>query len=108
MTTNTLSQHFVSVTTSHFRWHAPFHSRVCLKCLSPPLLLVGPCWAGKIPVAEGRYHPTAVMFAEKGSIYVASRKEELVGPAAAARKKIGSFSVDLPTMPPMVDRNFNL
>eukprot|EP00752_Nemacystus_decipiens_P001953 g1880.t1 len=62
----------------------------------------------EIPVAGGRYHPTSVMFAEKGSILVASSKEELVGPAAASRKKIGSFSVDLPTLSPMVDRNFTL
>lgn len=62
----------------------------------------------KIPVAGGRYHPTSIMFAEKGSIYVANSKDELVGPAAARRKKIGSFSVDLPTLGPMVDRNFTL
>ena len=59
-------------------------------------------------MAGGRYHPTSVMFAERGGIFVASSKEELVGPAAAARKRIGSFSVDLPTLPPMVDRNFSL
>ncbi|CAM9257499.1 unnamed protein product [Hapterophycus canaliculatus] len=62
----------------------------------------------EIPVTNGRYHPTSVMFAERGSIYVARSKEELVGAAAAARKKIGSFSVDLPTLPPMVDRTFTL
>lgn len=71
-------------------------------------MLVGPSYAGKIPVVGGRYHPTSVMFAEKGSIYVAGSKEELVEPAATARKKIGSFSVDLPTLTPMVDRNFTL
>jgi len=48
------------------------------------------------------------MFAERGSIYVAGSKEELVGPAAAARKRIGSFSVDLPMMPPLVDRAFTV
>lgn len=93
--------------------HTLFLSR--LACLKRFLLPLASCWsslplryAEKIPVAGGRYHPTSVMFAEKGSIYVSSSKEELAGPAAAARKKIGSFSVDLPTLPPMVDRNFAL
>ena len=57
-------------------------------------------------MAQGRYHPTAIQFAGEGSIFVAASKEELVGVAAAARKKIGTFSVDLKTLPPMIDRTF--
>ncbi|CAN0120743.1 unnamed protein product [Ectocarpus sp. 12 AP-2014] len=62
----------------------------------------------EIPISNGRYHPSSIMFAQKGTIYVANAKEQLVGPAAATRKKIGSFSVDLPTLEPMVDRTFTL
>lgn len=62
----------------------------------------------QIPVTRGRYHPSAIMFAPEGSIYVARSKQELVGAAASARKKIGTFAVDLPTLPPIVDRAFTL
>lgn len=57
-------------------------------------------------MTKGRYHPTSIQFAGEGSIFVAGSKEELVGTAAAARKKIGTFSVDLKTLPPMIDRTF--
>ena len=57
-------------------------------------------------MAEGRYHANSIQFADEGSIFVAASKEELVGAAGAARKKIGTFSVDLKTLPPMIDRTF--
>ncbi|CAM9930756.1 unnamed protein product [Ascophyllum nodosum] len=62
----------------------------------------------EIPVTRGRYHPSAIMFAEEGKIFVARAKEELTGAAAAARKNIGTFKVDLATLPPIVDRTFTL
>lgn len=58
-----------------------------------------------MPVARGTYQPTSVRMAEEGCIYIFNAKERLAK-GDAALKKIGSFSMNMRTLPPLVDRAF--
>lgn len=62
----------------------------------------------KIPVGRGRFHPSAIRFGQQGNIFVAKSKEDLIGAAAYARKRVGTFKVSLKTVAPLVDRAYTI
>lgn len=65
----------------------------------------------QIAVTRGRFQPTSVRFAPEGAIYLIDRKAKSKGKDAKdtgrkAKMKIGTFRVDMKTLPPIIDRAF--